>query len=69
MKSYLIFGVNFNGWKICTLTLFFGGLTIQNLANSLDTHTRENILGFVDAVENVLKKQLQLDPRATDGSG
>ncbi|KAK2443173.1 RNA-directed DNA polymerase (reverse transcriptase)-related family protein [Trifolium repens] len=42
---------------------------VENLANSLNTHTRENILGFVDAVENVLKKQLQLDPRATDGSG
>ncbi|MCI09613.1 hypothetical protein A2U01_0030700 [Trifolium medium] len=51
------------------MTLFFGGLTIQNLANSLDTHTRQNILGFVDAVENVLKDQLQLDPRAADGSG
>ncbi|KAK2389150.1 RNA-directed DNA polymerase (reverse transcriptase)-related family protein [Trifolium repens] len=42
---------------------------VKNLANSLDTHTRQNILGFVDAVENVLKEQLQLDPRAADGSG
>jgi len=39
------------------------------LANSLDTHTQQNILGFVDAVEKVLIEQLQLDPRASDGSG
>lgn len=42
---------------------------VENLANSLDTHTRKNILGFVDAVEKVLIEQLQLDPRAGDGSG
>ncbi|XP_045816632.1 uncharacterized protein LOC123909783 isoform X6 [Trifolium pratense] len=36
---------------------------VENLANSLDTHTRQNILRFVDAVENVLKEQLQLDSR------
>lgn len=34
---------------------------VENLANSLDTHTRQKIPGFVDAVEKVLIEQLQLD--------
>lgn len=34
---------------------------VEKLANSLDTHIRQNISSFVDAVEKVLKEQLQLD--------
>lgn len=48
---------------------FFGGLIFQKMANSLDTHSRQNISSFVDAVEKVIVEQLQFDPRAGDGSG
>lgn len=37
---------------------------VENLANSLDTHIRQNISSFVDAVEKVVIEQLQLDLRA-----
>jgi len=39
------------------------------LANSLDTHIRQNISSFVDAVEKVLIEQLQLDLGVGDSSG
>ncbi|BAT86675.1 hypothetical protein LR48_Vigan102s005600 [Vigna angularis] len=34
---------------------------VEKLANSLDTHVRQNISSFVDAVEKVVIEQLQLD--------
>ncbi|KAG4376948.1 hypothetical protein GLYMA_18G001700v4 [Glycine max] len=42
---------------------------VEKLANSLDTHIRQNISSFVDAVEEVLMEQLQLDLRVGDNSG
>ncbi|XP_061369139.1 uncharacterized protein LOC133312022 isoform X2 [Gastrolobium bilobum] len=42
---------------------------VEKLANSLDTHIRQNISSFVDAIEKVLIKQLQFDPPASDSSG
>ncbi|RDX70052.1 hypothetical protein CR513_50744, partial [Mucuna pruriens] len=42
---------------------------VEKLANSLDTHIRQNISSFVDAVEEVLREQLQLDLRGGDSSG
>ncbi|TKY47831.1 hypothetical protein E2542_SST29892 [Spatholobus suberectus] len=42
---------------------------VEKLANSLDTHIRQNISSFVDAVEKVLIEQLQLDLGAGDSSG
>ncbi|KAL2991468.1 hypothetical protein AAZX31_11G260100 [Glycine max] len=42
---------------------------VEKLANSLDTHIRQNISSFVDAVEKVLMEQLQLDLRVGDNSG
>ncbi|KAK7379644.1 hypothetical protein VNO80_05108 [Phaseolus coccineus] len=42
---------------------------VEKLANSLDTHIRQNISSFVDAVEKVLIEQLQLDLRVGDSSG
>ncbi|KAE9587860.1 hypothetical protein Lal_00029473 [Lupinus albus] len=41
---------------------------VEKMANSLDNHIRHNILRFVDAVEKVLKEQLQLDLPASDSS-
>ncbi|KAK7251430.1 hypothetical protein RIF29_34623 [Crotalaria pallida] len=41
---------------------------VEKLANSLDTRVRQNISSFVDAVEKVLKEQLQLDLLASDSS-
>ncbi|XP_019438270.1 PREDICTED: uncharacterized protein LOC109344103 isoform X2 [Lupinus angustifolius] len=41
---------------------------VEKMANSLDTPIRQNILRFVDAVEKVLKEQLQLDLPASDSS-
>lgn len=51
------------------LTFNIGLLIFQKLANSLDTHIRQNISSFVDAVEEVLMEQLQLDLRVGDNSG
>ncbi|KAL5171288.1 hypothetical protein HKD37_11G032792 [Glycine soja] len=42
---------------------------VEKLANSLDTHIRQNISSFVDAVEKILMEQLQLDLRVGDNSG
>ncbi|XP_027921220.1 uncharacterized protein LOC114179176 [Vigna unguiculata] len=42
---------------------------VEKLVNSLDTHVRQNISSFVDAIEKILIEQLQLDLRVSDTSG
>ncbi|XP_072060621.1 uncharacterized protein [Arachis hypogaea] len=41
---------------------------VEKFANSLDDDVRQNILSFADAVERILKEQLQLDLQASDSS-